>query len=265
MQVSPDTQSTCSAPEESVHWTDEFFRGAWIDLHLGYREHCDSERESDAIIDFLGLPVGSTIIDIPCGPGDHSIELARRGFVVTGVDLSERIIEHAKSRAARVVPAPNNPPNFVVGDMRSLRLGIEYDALLCMWGSFGYFDSPGDIEQLRTFHRLLKPGGLALIDLVPLEGLLQHFGERNTTVVGSLVVSRNQTYSMDLQSIHSHWTFRKDDESFEYGTTMRFYTVREFTTLLESVGFGELRLFLPETRMDFSFGDARAWALARRL
>ena len=244
-----------------THWSDNFFDGPWNKLHTSFRRPIDTEREVDAVIAILNLPVGSSIADVPCGPGDHTIELARRGFHSTGIDRSGSLLEHARARATSRGVEPSFI-EFIHGDMRSIRFDQRFDAVICMWGSFGYFDSPGDHEQIHTFRHLLKPGGLVLIDLLPLEGILMHFEPRSSHRVGPMLVVQDRSYDVRTQHIDSVWTFHEDGDRTVRRTSMRLYSVREVVELLEAVGFVDVRVMEPETRQPFAFGDVRAWVRA---
>ncbi len=241
-------------------WSDDFFIGPWIDLHLSMRSPFDIQRETDAVTALLDLPPGASVVDVPCGPGDHCIELARRGFRVTGVDRSEVLLEHARRRAADAGVAPT----FLSGDMRSVRLTPSFDALICLWGSFGYFDDEGDRCQLETFHSLIRPGGQLLLDVLPLEGILMHFEPRDSHRTGSMIVVQDRRYDQRGQRLESDWAFHRGDECIRRTTSMRLYTLREALALLEGAGFDDVRFLDPETREPFSLGSVRAWACARR-
>lgn len=77
-----------------------------------------------------------TILDLGCGTGNHSIPLACRGYEVHGVDLSENMLAHAlkKSQSGKI----NHPPVFSQGDVRSVDLGKQFDAVLMMFAVLGY-------------------------------------------------------------------------------------------------------------------------------
>ena len=242
------------------NWSESFFEGPWIDLHLSFRKPFDTEREVDALVAILGIPKGASVIDVPCGPGDHTIELANRGYLTTGVDQSEVLLGHAKARASKAGVSSS----FVLGDMRSIRLDREHDALICMWGSFGYFDEAGDMAQIDTFHTLLKPSGYLLLDLLPLEGLLINFEPMDSHHVGSMLVIQERMYDLASQRVVARWTFRGDNFRIERTTSVRLYTVRELVTMLENAGFGEVAILEPETRKPFELGYGRAWVRARK-
>lgn len=244
-----------------ARWSEQFFNGPWIDLHLSMRGRSDIQRETDAIVALLKPGEAATIADVPCGPGDHCIELARRGFDVTGIDLSEELLEHARSRAhdARV------DASFVAGDMRTYRSERAFDAVICLWGSYGYFDEAGDRAQLETLRQLLRPGGQLLLDMLPLEGILLSFEPHDSLRIGSMIVVQDRSYDMQSQRIDGTWTFHRSDERVERKTSMRLYTVREIISMLAEGGFTDVTLFDPETLGEFELGAIRTWVMARRV
>ena len=110
----------------------------------------------------LRLKRGSRVLDLACGTGRHSVQLAKRGAVVLGVDLTPAYLDQAR-RASRHL----KNCRFVRGDMRRLPFVEEFDAAMNLWTSFGYFAKyADDLKTLRGVARALKPGGLFLIELV---------------------------------------------------------------------------------------------------
>ncbi len=101
-----------------------------------------------------------SILDIGCGTGNHSIPLAQRGYQVTGVDLSESMLERARQKAG------DGNPVFVQGDARKVNLHQTFDAVLMMFAVLGYQLSNDDVlAALRTVRQHLKPGGLFVFDV----------------------------------------------------------------------------------------------------
>ena len=91
------------------------------------------------------------VIDIGCGVGRLSKELAAVGYDVTGIDLSEDQILSARETASNV--------RFEVGDMADPPKG-PFDIAVNMYSSFGYMETPdGDLDCLRQWHAILRPGG----------------------------------------------------------------------------------------------------------
>lgn len=103
----------------------------------------------------------SRILDLGCGTGRHSIEMAARGFDVTGVDFSEAMLSRARERG----PSGKGSLDFVQGDARSYRSARPFDAVLMNFNVLGYMSSNSDFNAaLATARANLRPGGLFVAD-----------------------------------------------------------------------------------------------------
>ncbi|HEY4497055.1 MAG TPA: class I SAM-dependent methyltransferase [Candidatus Paceibacterota bacterium] len=117
-------------------------------------------KQVDFLKKALHLKRGARILDIPCGNGRHSIQLAKAGFRVTGSDSSSPLLKIAKEEAE----AMGVYLELKKGDMRRVKIGKRFDAVINMFTSFGYFDDEGTELFLQNIKRHLKPGGKFLID-----------------------------------------------------------------------------------------------------
>jgi SAM-dependent methyltransferase len=113
----------------------------------------------DFVLGRLRLPAGARILDLPCGYGRHAALLARRGFRVVGVDLSPAMLAEARRRYAE---GPRL--RFRRADMRHIAYRDEFDAVVNLYTSFGYFTPAQNVAALRRMARALRPGGRLLID-----------------------------------------------------------------------------------------------------
>lgn len=141
-------------------WYATAFDGASAEMAWTER----TESEVNRALNILRPQGGEHILDLACGSGRHSIELARRGFSVVGSDISAELIEIANRDAAA---EPDLEVSFVEGDLRELEFEAEFDLVLNLNdGAIGYLES--DEENRRTFEvisRSLRPGGRNLIQL----------------------------------------------------------------------------------------------------
>jgi SAM-dependent methyltransferase len=117
-------------------------------------------QEVDFLWKVLTLQPGQSVLDVGCGPGRHSLELARRGIAVVGVDASEEFVALAREAAE----AEGLDAHFRVSDVRELASDGEYDAAICLCqGGFGLL---GGRDEVAAFHRIVRAvkrgGGLAL-------------------------------------------------------------------------------------------------------
>jgi len=102
-----------------------------------------------------------TILDVGCGTGNHDIPLARRSYRVTGLDQSSAMLSVARKKTAE----SRVRVRFVRADMRSFRIMKQFDAVLCMFGAFGYILPSRDVVRvLRSVRAHLGPGGLFIFE-----------------------------------------------------------------------------------------------------
>lgn len=142
----------------------------WYELSFGedyllvykHRDVQGAKHEVERMIGWLNLAPGAKVLDLCCGMGRHSLALADAGFLVTGVDLSEVLLREAKRLDIEGRVAWHK------ADMRRLPLECgEFDAVVNLFTSFGYFKTDGDqIKVLREAARVLKPGGRFLLDFL---------------------------------------------------------------------------------------------------
>jgi cyclopropane fatty-acyl-phospholipid synthase-like methyltransferase len=116
-----------------------------------------TEQEVGFLVEALGLVPGLRVLDVGCGPGRHSLSLARRGFEVVGVDHSEEFVRLATEAAAA---DGLTSATFECADVRDLAHAGEFDATICLCqGGFGLL---GGRDETAVFGRIaatLKPGG----------------------------------------------------------------------------------------------------------
>ena len=133
-----------------------------------------TRREVDLITDVLRLERDDVVLDLCCGNGRHSLELARRGYRnVVGLDYSAELLQVARERAK----AEGLRVRFKQGDARNLPFPSNtFDAVIMMGNSFGYFADPlDDLRVLREVHRVLRPYGKFLLDVADGDSLRRNF------------------------------------------------------------------------------------------
>lgn len=141
----------------------EWFRGFFDETYLATDRPALTPRRTRAEVNFaervLALRPGARVLDVPCGFGRHAGELARRGYTAVGVDLSSLMLREARRAHREGVRL-----RFVRADMRRLAYRAEFDAVICLFTSFGYFSERENVAALRRMARALRPGGRLLMD-----------------------------------------------------------------------------------------------------
>lgn len=218
------------------NWFDGFFEEEWLDeiaLHLPDE---GTQSQVDFVVERLGLEPGARILDVACGHGRHSLELARRGFRVTGVDLSPRSLELAREAAKD----ESVDVEFVERDARELDFDAEFDAAINLFTSvIGYFDDDADSQKvLNAVARALVPDGSFLVDTVNAFALGRRYQEVmwDELESGGVMLHRG---SFDLLKGRNEvtWTFiREDGSRSELTHSLRIYTPHELARMFDAAG-----------------------------
>lgn len=136
-----------------------------------------TEKEIDVIEPYL--PNKGIVCDFGCGRGRHSMELASRGYNVTGVDFSATNIEYAKKH--NITSAL-----FVVGDVRKFKSAEQFDAILCLYDVIGSFpDEKDNLAIIKNAYKNLKPGGVFILTVMNMT-LTEIRCRKNNNIVDNL-------------------------------------------------------------------------------
>ncbi|HEY1832006.1 MAG TPA: class I SAM-dependent methyltransferase [Acidimicrobiales bacterium] len=213
-----------------------------------YEESIDDGRSDDdtaQILGLLDLPARARLLDAPCGHGRISRRLASVGLEVTGIDLSASFIEMAQS-----VPTPTGgggSTRYIQGDLRQLPAAVTesgpFDAVICWYSSFGYWDDEDCRRVLSSFRQVLRRGGTLLIETMHHDGTVRHF----TPAPDATVLRRGDDSLVDLSHFDvlsgrlvTERTVHRDGQMRRSTHFMRLPTPPEWTAWLEAAGFADV-------------------------
>jgi SAM-dependent methyltransferase len=208
------------------------------------------------------FPEGAAhVLDIPCGEGRVALELARRGMSVTGLDQSPELLGDARAASAR----EGLDVAWREGDMRELDDVAAFDAAVCWWGSFGYFDDADDPRFSARVARALRPGGTFVIDMNLAESLLPQWQSRGAFKAGEVWVIEERSLDLETMRVEVDWTFLADGEpAATRHSSIRLYTFRALATMLREAGFATVSAYDQATFEPFTMGHRRATVVATR-
>lgn len=183
------------------------------------------------------------IIDIGCGTGRHCIELSKRGYAVTGIDLSPTQIKRAQEKAkkeALVIP-------FMVEDARNLAFKNEFEiALMMCEGGFPLMESDEEnYEILKRATEAIKSNGKLIF--TTLNGLFPLFHSTNEFAKGKEKDNAQfHNNNFDLMTFREHFETEFEDDSGnkkKIHCNQRFYVPSEINWLLKSLGYQKIEIF----------------------
>jgi len=198
--------------------------------------------EVDCALALLDLQLGARVLDLCCGVGRHSLEFARRGFSVTGVDRTRPYLD----RAQRDAREQGLTVEFACADMGEFRRPGAFDAAINMFTAFGYFET--DDDELRVLSNILdslKPNARVLIDVMGKEVIARNFQQRSwqATADGSRFFLEERQVRGGWAYIDNRWVIFDEAGRREFNFPIRVYSGRELEGLLSRAGFADVRLY----------------------
>lgn len=217
------------------HEDDEFWHRA-IGPMLRDRLARASE-DVAAIVELVGVAAPAAVLDLGCGIGRHSLEFARRGFQVTGVDRTEGFLAEARQRAED----EGLDLELVQEDMRRFRRPGAYDLAVNLLTSFGYFEDPEDDRRIvQNVHDSLRGGGVFVLDMMGKENLARIFSPRDWEEKDGEIRLYERRITKSWSWIENRWIVLKDGGKSEFTLGHRLYSASELTRLLEDCGFASV-------------------------
>ena len=233
-------------------WFVQAFDRTWLRLYA-HRDDAEATAAAPHIQEHLGLTVGKRVLDVGCGGGRYARALADCGIRVTGVDLSEELLNVAREKS----PHLPGKPDYFLRDIRKLPFFNQFDAAMSMFTSFGYFDRrEDDLAIFAGVHRALKPGSRFLLDFLNADQVRADLVESEERNDGTMEVSIQRRIADGpfgpcvFKRIQAKDAVSgRDLASFE--ERVRLYTADEVEALLTEAGFS-----LRGERMGNVDGDA---------
>ena len=196
--------------------------------------------EIDFLAGLVDLVPGTAVLDLGCGPGRHSLELARRGCRVTGVDRTGYYLGLAGDKAQE----EGLDIEFVQSDMRRFIRPDSYDLAINLWTTFGYFEEAADnMQVLQNIYASLHPGGLFVLEMMGKEILARVFRERSWRELDGVILLEERQIIDNWRRVKDQWTIISGGELLEYEFSHWIYSAVEMQKMLEEAGFRQVKIF----------------------
>lgn len=244
-------------------WYERAFDASYLEAYEQFEEVAVWMQDCDFIAGALDLKQGQRVLDLCSGSGRHSVELANRGFSVTGLDISPSMIDFSRRRAK----ALGVKVDFVCADAREMEFDQEFDAAFNYLTSFGYCDDAGNQAVLDRVFRALKPGGRFMIEKINPIWLFGSFVKTERRVQGDFTYVEERSYDARTGRISVERVKEYPD-----GTTValepfsvRAYLPISLAQMLEAAGFEVEDFIDAPSGVDFDpFISRRMAILAQR-
>ncbi|HKJ45906.1 MAG TPA: class I SAM-dependent methyltransferase [Balneolales bacterium] len=143
-----------------MSWFEDWFDSPLYEKMYTKRDEEEAAKLADLLAELLPVEMYKSVLDLGCGRGRHSINFAKRGYTVTGIDLSEKAIQKARKKAEEL----HLDIEFLIGDMRH-PLDRTFDGIINLFTSFGYFaDDEENVSVIKAMKSMLRKDGFLVID-----------------------------------------------------------------------------------------------------
>lgn len=242
-------------------WYTNFFSGLVQEAWNAAQTDEQTELECDFLNDVLALQPGHRLLDVFCGNGRHALELARTGYSITGVDISDESILDLQKTARReklLIDAR-------AGDFMTVTLEGGFQAAYCLGNSFSFFPQDQMLAFLRKISDQLVPGGGFVADTAMIaESILPDFQERSWMQLGDITFLMENQYDARESCINARLTYLRKGQTEQRKSTHYVYTVAELHRLFKQAGLAVTEQFSSLDGSDFQLGDDRLLLVARK-
>jgi SAM-dependent methyltransferase len=212
-----------------LQWFHTWFNSPYYHLLYNNRNNQEAEYFIKNLVDRLPLKRDDKLLDIACGRGRHAIYLNKKGYEVTGIDLSICNIQHASQ-------FENPSLHFYVHDMRSMFYSDYFNIAFNLFTSFGYFNTDNEhIEALKNFNKALKPGGLLVLDFFNSDKVIKNLMPDMVKTIAGIDFQIHK--EIKGHKIIKNITFEDAGKTHNFKEVVTTYTFGDFTRLFSQSGF----------------------------
>jgi SAM-dependent methyltransferase len=233
-----------------MHWTEKMFiehGDLWIKLSNRGPDNLAHSKEIEAlerIFSETGVKAGGRVLDLCCSSGGHALNLAKKGFSVTGVDFSPIAVKRAEELAEKM--GVKSQVEFLVGDARRISKLLErknsFDAIISMGTSIGYYDDDTDESIIEQLYKLASSNGVLVLDVGNRDYIIKHYQPLDFYAFDDYEFHDIRRLNLEESRCYNNWEFyKKDGEDLKYVVTVslysRLYSLHELVRLFEATGW----------------------------
>ena len=218
-----------------MEWFKNWFDSPFYHLLYSNRDAIEAQQFIDHLLNHLQPPANSKMLDLACGRGRHATYLAKKGFQITGIDLSPQSIAFAKQEERENL-------DFYIADMRETFKANYFDYVWNFFTSFGYFSEKSEnLKSVQSISKSLKPKGFVIIDFFNSQYVLDHLVSNEMKRVNGITFLIER--SVDQQFIRKKITFDDDGQKKSITERVRLFELEDFQRMFSRSGLHILNTF----------------------
>ena len=197
-----------------------------------HRDEKEARQLVESIISITNIKNKSKILDLACGAGRHSIEFAKKGFLLTAVDLSENLLNNAKGNAINAEVSID----FIRADIRDFCIDNKFDLALNLFTSFGYFESDEEnFKVFKTAYNHLNKNGFFVFDYFNKKHLEENLIPNSSLRIegGEIIQKRRIENGRVIKNI----IIKKNGYEKHFKESVKIYSLDEIKSILEMTKF----------------------------
>ena len=242
-------------------WYKDFFSGLNCELWERAVSAEWTTQEVDFLINTLHVEPGAALLDVQCGNGRHTIELAKRGFQLTGLDISAEFLQILKERTK----AEQLAVETIEGDLLTTALSPSFDGAYCLGNGFGYVNYEGMNTFVRNVSAALKPNARFIINSgLVAESILTNFPKTNRYVLGDLIMDIHNLYSIEDSCMVTELTYTQGELTEKHYFKHYVFTLSEIKRLLQRHGLRTIAVYNSTDMTDYQLGDQQMYLVAEK-
>lgn len=220
----------------------------YLDLYKHRNSH-DAKKIVSLVLKHVKLSKGANVLDLACGNGRHSVLFAEKGFNVTGIDLSKYLISQARKKLSTDYTGYKNSMRFEIQDMRNLKHKSEFDIVVNLFTSFGYFKNDSDnVKVIRSVARALKRGGHFLLDFLNRDYLIKNLvlydiKKFNRKLIVQIRAIKGSIVEKKIIIIKSSRAKNGYPLFNQYKEKIKLYSLNDFKVMFNKHGLNIIKVF----------------------
>lgn len=207
-------------------WFECWFDSPYYHILYKNRDFSEAELFIDKLLQLIQPEKTNRFLDVGCGKGRHAIYLNKKGFDVTGIDLSKKSIAYAKL-------SENETLHFYTHDMRKLFRTNYFDVALNLFTSFGYFENERDnYAVINSASKALKPNGIFVLDFMNSKKIINQLNCKETKTIEGIEFNISKTFENNF--IVKKIDFKDKGKDYHFEERVKALTLNDFEKYFEA-------------------------------